>query len=134
MSRSTLAATKTEFVGLLWTGTAPTFTVTGVDAASVRVYDHEPRKLTHPVGVTVAFGGGDASVWTLTVRLYATTSHYSDKVAQDQIDLLMPAIEEKAVSNGGYDARGWSPLTWDESLEAFLVSLDVEVGRQDYGA
>lgn len=132
MSRTSLKNTKAEMYGLLWSAGAPTFTATGVDAASVHVYDHEPRSLDYPFNVTIAFGGNNASFWVLTVRIYANTARMDAKTAQDQLDVLMPAVEVAAVANGGYDPRGWSPLEWDDLLDAFMVACDFEVGRQDY--
>lgn len=117
---------------MLWTSNAPTFTATGVDAASIHVYDHEPRSLDYPISVTLAFGGSDALFWTVMVRIYANTARMDAKTAQDQLDLLMPAVEAKVVTNGGYDPAGWSALEWDDGLDAFMVENAVIVGRQDH--
>lgn len=132
MSRTSLKNTKAEFYALLWSANAPTFSATGVDAAAIHVYDHEPRSLDYPFNITVAFGGNDAHFWVLTVRIYASTARMDAKTAQDQLDVLMPAVEAAAVANGGYDPQGWSALEWDDQLEAFMVANDFEVGRQDY--
>lgn len=131
MSRATLADARAEVYGLLWSSSTPTFSVSDVDAAAIHVYDHEPRELEWPINVTLAFGGSTVDFWVITVRIYASTVRLDAKTAQDQLDLLMPAVEAKATSNGGYDAQGWSPLTWDDGLEAFVVANDLLVGRQD---
>lgn len=129
MSRATVAASKAELLGLLWTGTAPTFTVTNIDAASIRVLDHEPRSLTHPFTVTIATAGMTPDDWVLAVRVYAVTAKTDAKTAQDQLDLLLPAVDAKIGSNGGFGPSNWA-VDYDDSLDAYVALNLLEVGRE----
>lgn len=129
MSRDTLPEAKAELVDLLWDGTAPTFSVDGIAAGSIHVYDHEPRALTHPFDVTVATAGMDPDFWVLAVRIYANISE--PKTAQDQLDLLIPAVDGALAGNGGNGPSAWE-VTWDDTLEVLVATSVLNVGRQDY--
>lgn len=129
MSRDTLALAKAELVGLLWSSNAPTFTVSGIDAAAIHVYDHEPRSLEYPFPITVATAGMDADFWVLSLRVYANIA--DAKKAQDLLDLLIPAVNAKT-ANGGFGPSAWD-ITWDDKLEVLVATNLLNVGREDMG-
>lgn len=131
MSRETVAAAKAELYALLWSGGAPTFSATGVDAAAVRVYDHEPKGFSHPFSVTIATAGFTPDDWVLAVRIYADTARTDAKVAQDQLDLLIPAVDAKVGSSGGFGPSSWE-VDWDADLDSLIATSLLNVGRQDY--
>lgn len=135
MSRSTVAAAKAELYALLWTANTATatFSVAGVDAAQIHVYDHEPRggEMVAPVSVTISTAGFTPDFWVLAVRIYTTTQKYDAKKAQDVLDLLIPAVDAKVGSNGGFGPSDWT-IEWDDGLEAFMATNLLQVGRQDY--
>lgn len=130
MSRSTLAAAKAELYALLWTGSAPTFTAGSIPSTAITVYDHEPRSGAKPYSVTISTAGMSAESWLIALRVYAFSVN-DPKTAQDELDLLVPAVDAKAGSNGGFDLGPWE-LTWDDPLEALVATSIIEVGRQDY--
>ena len=131
MSRTTLAASKAELVGLLWDG-APTFSAAGVAAGSIHVYDFEPRSLDYPWNVTVATAGMTPDSWVLAVRIYANIS--DPKTAQDLLDLMIPAVNSAIAGNGGFGPSAWE-VSWDDQLEVLVATTLLDVGREDlYGA
>jgi hypothetical protein len=131
MSRTTVAAAKAELYALLWSANAPTFSATGVDTSSIHVYDHEPKQMTHPFSVTIATAGFTPDDWVLAVRIYADTARADAKTAQDQLDLLIPAVDVKIGSNGGFGPSSWE-IDWDADLDALIATNLLNVGRQDY--
>lgn len=133
MSRSSLLASKAELVGLLWASNAPAFTVpSSIDAASIHVYDHEPRSPAFPISITVATAGMDPESWVLAVRIYVSTVKTDAKVAQDQLDALLPEVDHRIGSNGGYSPSAWE-ITWDPDLDALVATNLLNVGREDMG-
>lgn len=131
MSRTTLAATKAELYGLLWSANAPTFSASGVDAASVHVYDHEPKAMSHPFSVTIATAGMTPTDWVIAVRIYADTARADAKTAQDQLDLLVPAVDAKIGSNGGFGPSAWE-IVWDPDLDALVATNLLNIGRDTF--
>lgn len=130
MSRDTLAASKAELYGLLWTANAPTFTVSGISANNIHVWDHERSDYPHPFSVTVSTAGMDPDFWFLVVRVYASTAKMDAKTAQDQLDLLVPAVDAKIGSNGGFGPSSWE-ITYEDSFNppAFMATCILTVGR-----
>lgn len=134
MSRTTVANAKAELYALLWTASTntPTFSVATVDATQIRVYDHEPRgdHMQSPVSVTISTAAMTPTEWTVVVRVYVTTAHYSAKVAQDNLDLLIPAVDVKIGSTAAFGPSQWD-IAWEDSLDAFMASCVLSVGRED---
>ena len=125
MSRSTLAAAKAELVALLAPGGTPAVsTVTSV-------FDHLPpvSAMRGPVTVCVFTSGISANFWSLAVGVFLT-SDVDHKTAQDDLDVLLPALDALMTA-------GFGPSTWDITYPTldqpyFLATGTFEVGRQDY--
>lgn len=108
----------------------PTFSVANIDASSIRVFDHERRDYPHPFSVSISTAGMTADFWIIAVRIYSSAQKLGDKMAQDQLDLLIPAVDAKVGSTGAFGPSAWE-VSWEEAFDAMMAVCLLEVGRQD---
>lgn len=87
--------------------------------------------MTHPFSVTIATAGMTPDDWVFAVRIYASTERLDAKTAQDQLDLLLPAVDAKVGSNGGFGPSDWE-VTFDPDLDALVATNILNVGRETF--
>lgn len=133
MSRESLPEAKAELYALLSIDGVPTFTVEGIAASNIRVWDHERREYPHPFSITISTVGMDPDFWFLAVRIYVATKTMDDKKAQEYLDLLIPAVNSAIAGNGGFGPSAWTVEWVDQPLLAFMATNLLSVGREDMG-
>lgn len=121
-----MAGARAELVARF--GTANASTVTGVD----RLFDHLPGAgdLTGGVSVCVFLVEIDPESWHFAVRAYMDATGRGMKKAQDDLDVLLPALD--AALSAPFGPSNWRLSYPTESELFFSAEAVLAVGREDY--
>lgn len=117
-----IAAAKAELYGLVSGANLPA----GVTAA----YRFEPTTghMAKPVALTIFTVGMDPDFYLLALRIYQTAEVDAED-AQDNLDLVIQAVEAKLTS--GFGRAPWT-IEYSAELVAFIATCVLPAGREDW--
>lgn len=130
MSRATFADAIDEMYGLL-SANPPAPVQSLADAGVVRALDYEPgaNGWLKPCTVTLWPSRITPEFWMVGVRVYVAPE-LSPRAARDLLLSATVAVDAALKAGEGYGPSDWT-LGWQDTLDCYLASSEVMVGRED---